>query len=87
MVPLDNLFTRLARSPFRSRFKLGAKERQYCYDKGPEVIDSHAADFIASRLAPAQPKMMASKHPCAGTLCLSPSTRRQPAVAAAGKMA
>jgi len=30
------------------------KERQYCYDKGAEVIDQHAADFIASRLAPAQ---------------------------------
>ncbi|HHG8774022.1 TPA: DUF4186 domain-containing protein [Raoultella planticola] len=54
MVPMDSLFARLQRSTFRSRFHLGAKERQYCIDKGPEIIDQHAADFIARRLAPAQ---------------------------------
>ncbi|MDU3714987.1 MAG: DUF4186 family protein [Klebsiella michiganensis] len=54
MVPIESLFARLQRSTFRSRFRLGVKERQYCYDKGAEVIDQHAADFIASRLAPAQ---------------------------------
>lgn len=54
MSAMETLFARLGRSTFRSRFHLGAKERQYCYDKGPEVIDSHAADFIAKRLAPAQ---------------------------------
>ena len=54
MVPIENLFARLQRSTFRSRFRLGVKERQYCYDKGAEVIDQHAADFIARRLAPAQ---------------------------------
>ncbi|MCU8667874.1 DUF4186 family protein, partial [Klebsiella pneumoniae] len=46
MVDQDRLFARLARSTFRSRFRLGGKERQYCLDKGPEVIDRHAADFI-----------------------------------------
>ncbi len=54
MSAMETLFARLGRSTFRSRFHLGAKERQYCYDKGSEVIDSHAADFIAKRLAPAQ---------------------------------
>ncbi|AEG98633.1 MULTISPECIES: DUF4186 domain-containing protein [Klebsiella] len=54
MSAMENLFARLGRSTFRSRFHLGVKERQYCYDKGPEIIDSHAADFIAKRLAPAQ---------------------------------
>ncbi|MGL5243310.1 MAG: DUF4186 family protein, partial [Kluyvera ascorbata] len=44
MDTLDSLFARLQRSTFRSRFRLGVKERQYCIDKGPEVIDSHAAD-------------------------------------------
>ena len=48
MVPIENLFARLQRSTFRSRFRLGVKERQYCYDKGAEVIDQHAADFIAA---------------------------------------
>ncbi|HGF5614082.1 TPA: DUF4186 family protein [Klebsiella quasipneumoniae subsp. similipneumoniae] len=42
MVDQDRLFARLARSTFRSRFRLGMKERQYCLDKGPEVIDQHA---------------------------------------------
>ncbi|WP_396370902.1 DUF4186 family protein, partial [Klebsiella pneumoniae] len=55
MVVQDRLFARLARSTFRSRFRLGGKERQYCLDKGPEVIDRHAADFIRQRLAPAAP--------------------------------
>lgn len=55
MVDQDRLFARLARSTFRSRFRLGGKERQYCLDKGPEIIDRHAADFIRQRLAPAAP--------------------------------
>ncbi|TLV08847.1 DUF4186 domain-containing protein [Klebsiella indica] len=53
MASIENLFTRLQRSSFRARFRLGAKERQYCLAKGPDVIDQHAADFIARRLAPA----------------------------------
>ena len=55
MNTLDPLFARLARSSFRSRFRLGTKERQYCWDKGADIIDQHAADFIARRLAPVQP--------------------------------
>lgn len=39
MNALEPLFARLARSTFRSRFRLGIKERQYCWDKGAEVID------------------------------------------------
>jgi len=54
-LPQDDLWTRLARSSFRSRFRLGAKERAYCRDKGRDIIDAHARDFIARRLAPAQP--------------------------------
>ena len=53
MSDLDPLFSRLARSTFRSRFRLGDKERQYCWDKGPETIDRHAADFVEKRLVPA----------------------------------
>ncbi|WP_236329764.1 DUF4186 domain-containing protein [Enterobacter quasihormaechei] len=55
MSTLDPLFARLARSTFRSRFRLGTKERQYCWDKGVETIDRHAADFVSARLAPAHP--------------------------------
>jgi Domain of unknown function (DUF4186) len=52
----DDLFAALARSPFRSRFKLQGRELQYLRDKGLPVILQHAADFIAMRLAPAHPQ-------------------------------
>lgn len=52
---LQTLFARLSRSAFRARFRLGVKERQYCLDKGAETISEHAADFVARRLAPAEP--------------------------------
>ncbi|WP_254557353.1 DUF4186 family protein, partial [Salmonella enterica] len=55
MKALEPLFARLARSTFRSRFRLGIKERQYCLDKCAEVIDKHDAEFIAQRLPPAHP--------------------------------
>ena len=66
MSTLDPLFARLARSPFRSRFRLGTKERQYCWDKGAETIDQHAADFIARRLAPAHPTNDGKQTPMRG---------------------
>lgn len=53
MESMESLFQRLGRSRFRSRFRLGVKEREYCLKKGPEVVCQHAADFIAKRLAPA----------------------------------
>lgn len=49
----ENIFDRLASSPFRRRFKLTAKDKAYIYEKGLVVIRSHAEDFIATRLAPA----------------------------------
>jgi hypothetical protein len=52
---LDALFARLAKSGFRSRFRLGAPERDYLRLKGHETIRSHARSFIDRRLAPAEP--------------------------------
>ncbi|MFH0474622.1 DUF4186 domain-containing protein [Kluyvera ascorbata] len=66
MDALESLFERLQRSPFRSRFHLGVKERQYCYDKGAETINQHAADFVAGRLAPAWPKNDGKQTPMRG---------------------
>lgn len=66
MHALEPLFARLARSTFRSRFRLGIKEKQYCWDKGAEVIDKHAADFIAQRLAPAHPANDGKQTPMRG---------------------
>lgn len=49
----EQLFAALAKSSFRSRFQLQAKDRQYLVDKGLPTITEHARDFIAKRLAPA----------------------------------
>ena len=48
-----DLFARLAKSPFRSRFHLSEKDKAYVRQKGMDTIRSHAQDFISRRLAPA----------------------------------
>ena len=50
-----DILDRLAKSKFRSRFKLRAKELEYINDKGLDTIYSHACDFIRDRVAPAEP--------------------------------
>ncbi len=69
MQSLDPLFARLSRSKFRSRFRLGMKERQYCLEKGAPVIEQHAADFVAKRLAPALPANDGKQTPATATCC------------------
>ena len=51
---MDILY-KLAKSKFRSRFKLRAKELEYIKDKGLDTIHSHACDFIRDRVVPAEP--------------------------------
>jgi hypothetical protein len=55
MRDLDEVFAALSRSSFRSRFRLGPKERAYLQERGLPTVLDHARDFIAKRLAPAQP--------------------------------
>lgn len=43
----------LSRSRFRSRFRLGLKDRQYICDRGWETMRRHAAELVKERLAPA----------------------------------
>ena len=50
----DKLFNALAKSTFRSRFKLKEKDKAYLNQKGIDTIRSHAKDFISKRLAPAE---------------------------------
>lgn len=50
---LTDLFARLAKSDFRSRFHLTKKDKEYIAEKGLPTIRRHAEDFIAKRLAPA----------------------------------
>jgi hypothetical protein len=53
--PLDDVFARLAGSPFRRRFRLRPKERDYLAAKGMETVLGHACDFVERRLAAAGP--------------------------------
>ena len=55
MRDLDNVFAKLARSPFRAKFRLNAKDRAYLDERGLDTMRSHARDFIGKRLAPADP--------------------------------
>ena len=51
---VDNrLFERLAKSRFRSGFRLKGKELDYLRSKGLDVILLHGRDFLTERLKPA----------------------------------
>ncbi len=50
-----DIFERLARSDFRSRFSLNVNDKAYVKEKGMETIRLHAADFVEKRLSPADP--------------------------------
>ncbi|WP_172329158.1 DUF4186 domain-containing protein [Mangrovicoccus sp. HB161399] len=60
------LFARLARSDFRSRFRLGQEDRDYLAAKGPETVRRHAEAFIGERLAPAHPAKDGRQTPMRG---------------------
>jgi hypothetical protein len=66
MRDLDNLFAALARSPFRTRFRLGPKEETYLAEKSLPVILEHGRQFIRERLAPASPKNDGRQTPMRG---------------------
>lgn len=53
MATIGQTFERLQKSTFRSRFHLTEKDKQYIADKGIDTIQHHAADFVRTRLAPA----------------------------------
>ena len=63
---MNNLFIRLGKSEFRSKFKLADKERKYISEKGIETIRQHARDFICKRLAPAEPLKDGKQTPMKG---------------------
>ena len=62
----DELFAALARSKFRSRFRLGAKEMSYLNDKTLAVILEHGRRFVVERLADAQPRNDGRQTPMRG---------------------
>jgi hypothetical protein len=66
MRDLDDLFSALSRSAFRSRFRLGPKERAYQVEKTLPVILEHGRQFITERLAPTAPRNDGRQTPMRG---------------------
>ena len=56
----------LGKSKFRSRFRLGAKERAYLDEKTLAVVLEHGRRFVVERLADAQPKNDGKQTPMRG---------------------
>ncbi len=55
MRDIDQIFARLEKSAFRSRFRLGAREQNYLASTGLPAVLDHARRFVDERLAPANP--------------------------------
>lgn len=55
MRDLDELFAALSRAKFRAGFQLQGKDLRYLRDKGLDTVLQHADDFVAKRLAAAEP--------------------------------
>jgi predicted Fe-S protein YdhL (DUF1289 family) len=68
MRDIDEIFARLPASAFRSRFRLGPKDSAYLAQKGLPVVLDHAREFIATRLAPAEPRNDGKQTPFRGHL-------------------
>mgnify|MGYP004537708797 FL=1 len=54
MQTIDEALAKLQKSKFRSGFHLTKKDIDYINEKGLDVIRTHAADFVAKRLAPVE---------------------------------
>ena len=63
---IEETFQKLARSPFRSRFHLSQKDKDYVAKVGIDAIRKHAEDFVAERLAPALPANDGKQTPMRG---------------------
>lgn len=54
MQTVDQALEKLSHSRFRSSFHLRKYQKEYIREKGMDVIESHARDFVRKRLAPAE---------------------------------
>jgi predicted Fe-S protein YdhL (DUF1289 family) len=52
---LDEVFSALARSGFRRRFRLNTPDRAYLKAQGLKMVLEHGRRFVEQRLAPAEP--------------------------------
>jgi predicted Fe-S protein YdhL (DUF1289 family) len=62
----DEVFSRLAQSAFRQRFRLADREQSYLEERGLETILEHARRFIDQRLAPEFPHRDGKQTPYRG---------------------
>ena len=63
---VERVLESLSKSNFRSKFYLKEKDKEYVREKGINVIEEHARDFIEKRLAPAFPKNDGKQTPMRG---------------------
>ena len=66
MRDLNVLFNALAESDFRSRQKLGKKDRRYLQERSLSTLMTHAQRFVVERLAPAEPANDGKQTPMRG---------------------
>jgi hypothetical protein len=66
VVNLDDKLDQIARSTFRAKFHLRARERAYVELRGMQTVREHADDLIGKRLAPAQPRNDGKQTPWGG---------------------
>lgn len=62
----NQLWDKLQKSPFRSKFYLNSKDSLYLQQKGLNTILTHAKDFIEKRLASAYPTNDGKQTPMRG---------------------
>lgn len=66
MREIQDLFLSLAKSKFRSRFTLSARDREYYHRKGHDLILEHGREFLSQRLQPAIPRGDGKQTPMKG---------------------
>jgi hypothetical protein len=65
-VDLDTVLDGIARHRFRARFHLRGRDRATAELRGPATMRAHAAELIADRLAPAEPRNDGRQTPYGG---------------------
>ena len=63
---IEKTLDRLDASKFRSSFHLTEKDREYIREKGMDVIERHARDFVKMKLADAEPINDGKQTPMSG---------------------
>ena len=63
---IDERIDLIGRHPFRARFHLRRRERAIVKLRGMSAVRGHAADLVAKRVAPAQPRNDGKQTPYRG---------------------